>query len=641
MIAEDTLWAESSESQAGETLVDIATRRAQVQGTSPAFTYLADGVQETHRLSYSELDASAREIAAGLLSMAKPGDRVLLVYESGLDFVRAFFGALYAGLIAVPIPAPAASHMKATPQRVKAVVADCQAALLLGNASSHALLRSCGLDAFLEGDIPWIDTQQFTGGPKLMTVEPPAPETLAYLQYTSGSTSTPKGVMITHANLVRHLTRMRQGLEYDANSVSVSWMPHFHDYGLIEGILMPVFNGTPVYLMSAFAFLKLPITWLEAISTYRGTHTQGPNFAYRYCVRRIRPDQCGALDLSSLRASGNAAEPIHPTTSEEFYSKFAPFGLRWEALCPAYGLAEATLLVTTTPMDASPSVGRFDSEALSQGEVILLSDARSEGQSVSCCGRPLPATEVAIVDPDTKQRMSPGKVGEVWVRSEGVAAGYWGRPDESAQTFRAEIAGEAGRTYLRTGDLGFLHAGQLYITARAKDLIILHGLNHHPQDVEWTVQQAHPALRADHGAAFGIDVNGEERLAVVQELERAEYSSEELLQIVQAMVQSVADYHGATLHTIALIKRGSLPKTSSGKIQRHAARDSFLTGSLKSLLEWPAGQAVISSAKVISESIAPLGNMIKMHSHNSIGDERGERSARSRAPICRAGPSPI
>ncbi|HLV81779.1 MAG TPA: fatty acyl-AMP ligase, partial [Chthonomonadaceae bacterium] len=552
---------------AGRTIVEIAIRRAREQSGRPAYTFLS-GAEETACLSFAQLDLAAREIAAGLLEVAQPGDRALLVYEMGPDFVCAFYGCLYAGLIAVPIPAPEASRLQATPQRVRSVATDCAARLLLGNARTFELLRASGVDSGLDSGMEWRDTRRYAGQRALEAVHPPDPDALAYLQYTSGSTSTPKGVMLSHANLMEHLTAMKQALEYDAASVSVCWMPHFHDYGLIEGYLMPLFNGTPAYLLSAFAFLKRPVCWLEAISRYRGTHTQGPNFAFRYCARRVTPEQRAGLDLSCLRSAGLGAEPIHPATSDTFYVLFAPCGLRREAVRPAYGLAEATLMVTASPMEEPPQVTVFDAAALGRGAALPLPGAAGEGQAVAACGRPLPGTEVAIVDPTTCRRLEPGAVGEVWVCSAGVGQGYWGRPEESAQTFRAAIAGEPGSAYLRTGDLGFLHAGQLTITARLKDLIIIHGLNHHPPDIEWTAQQADPALRADHGAAFSVAVEGEERLVIVQELERGDYTDDALDDIYLRVLQAVADYHGIALHGLALVRRGAVPKTSSGKIQR-------------------------------------------------------------------------
>jgi len=571
-------------------LPEMATRHARAKGDSLAFAFLADGTEET-RLTFAELDASARSIAAGLLRSARPGDRAILVYEAGLDFVAALLGCMHAGLVAVPVPAPESSRLQASIPRIESVIRDCSPSLLLGNARTHGLLRASRGE--LQG-IPaqgWIDTCEFTGQSAAADFPPPDPDALAYLQYTSGSTTSPRGVMISHRNVVRHLAIMQEGLGYGPESVSVCWMPHFHDYGLIEGILLPLFNGTPSYLLSPFAFLKRPFSWLDTISRFRGTHTQAFNFAWRYCAKRVKPEQREQLDLSCLVSFGNGGEPIHPGTPEEFYQTFAAFGLKREALAPVFGLAEATLLVTAVPVTDAPVVTRLSAEALGRGEVVPFSGEKGGARSVVACGPPLPETEVVIVDPETLRRTEPNGVGEIWVSAPGVARGYWGRERESEETFRARIADENnGLTYLRTGDLGFIRDGQLHVSARRKDLIIVHGSNHYPQDIEWTVQQAHPLLRADNGAAFSIDVDGEEQLCVVQEIERGEISDDELSKIVEAVNQAIADRHGIRLHRFALIRRASIPKTTSGKIQRGACRLGLLAGSLKTVLDWPPSQ---------------------------------------------------
>lgn len=571
-----------------KTLVEIAAHHARVKGSSLAYTFLADGAAEAGSLTFALLDATARSCAGALLEVASPGDRALLVYEAGVDFVAAFCACLYAGLVAVPLPAPEASRLKAGLFRLESVAKDCDARLLLGTSRTHELLRDHRSAFSTLGNNFWIDTQQLSKKKDEKNLSPPELESLAYLQYTSGSTAVPKGVMVSHAGLVRHLACIQQALDYNERSVSVTWMPHFHDYGLIQGILLPLLNGTPTYMMSPFAFLKRPICWLDAISRYGGTHTEAANFAYRYCLRRIKPEQCGTLDLSSLRSAGNGGEPVHPQTSKEFFAAFASRGLREESLSPAYGLAEATLMVSTIPADQPAVVRRFDASALARGEVVLIQSAAPGGQEVVSCGFPLPHTDVAIVDLETSKRAGANRIGEIWVSSPGVALGYWRRQKESAEVFQACIAGETGKTYLRTGDLGFLHEGQLYITGRAKDLIIIHGLNYYPQDIEWIVQQVHPALRADNGAAFSILVDGEECLCVVQELERAAYSEAELDDILARLVEAAADSFGLLVHSAALIKRGSLLKTTSGKIQRNACRQAWLDGSLQAIRSWSA-----------------------------------------------------
>ncbi|MDB4893365.1 MAG: AMP-dependent synthetase and ligase, partial [Gemmatimonadetes bacterium] len=570
-----------------ETIVEIAARRAREEGDRLAYAFLADGELEG-QLTFAELDAAARAIAGGILAHAHAGDRALLVYEAGLDFVCALLGCMYAGVIAVPLPAPEASRVHTSMVRLDAVMKDCGARLLLGNPRTLDLMR--GSKENLEGfsSATWVDTQQLARLGTSAELSFPPIDSLAYLQYTSGSTTSPKGVMISHENIVGHLAGMQEGLGYDASTVSICWMPHFHDYGLIEGVLLPLFNGTPAYLMSPFAFLKRPASWLDAISRFGGTHTQAFNFAYRYCARRVTDAQREALDLSSLRSAGNGGEPIHPDTSEEFFRAFASRGLRREALAPVFGLAEATLLVSAVPVTEAPVVGRFNAKALGRGEVEPTSD-EGVAQSVVACGRLLPDTEVAIVEPQTRQRRQPHEVGEIWVNAPGVARGYWERQDDSSETFRARIAGEAdGPTYMRTGDLGFMHDGQLYISAREKDLIIVHGLNHYPQDIEWTVQQTDAVMRGDNGAAFSIDVDGEERLCIVQEVERGRYSDEALTEMMRKVKDAITEQHGIPLHGAVLIKRASLPKTTSGKIKRRACRQAFLDGALDSVYVWPA-----------------------------------------------------
>ncbi len=613
-----------------ETIVEIAARRACEEGGRLAYAFIADGEVEG-QLTFAELDASARTIARGILAAARPGDRALLVYEAGLDFVCALLGCMYAGVIAVPLPAPEASRVRNSMMRLEAVLKDCGATLLLGNSRTLGLMRDARADVVGLDAAQWLNTQAIGEAEgqasQLSDLLLPPLDSLAYLQYTSGSTTTPKGVMISHGNVVRHLAGMQQGLGYDASSVSVCWMPHFHDYGLIEGVLLPLFNGTPAYLMAPFAFLKRPASWLDAISRFGGTHTQAFNFAYRYCAKRVTSAHRAVIDLRSLRSAGNGGEPIHPETSEEFYRAFASCGLRREALAPVFGLAEATLLVSAVPVTEAPVVGRFSAPLLGRGEVERAGDHHM-AQSIVACGRLLPETDVAIVEPETRTRRRANEVGEIWVSAPGVAQGYWEREEESAETFRARIAGEGDdRTYMRTGDLGFMHDGQLYISAREKDLIIVHGLNHYPQDIEWTVQQCHPMMRGDNGAAFSIDVDGEERLCFVQEIERGHYSEEELTEVMRMVRDAIAEQHGVALHGAVLIKRASLPKTTSGKIKRRACRQAFLDGSLESVFLWSASRAAGTAERQVTSAkadalVAWMRSYAERHINSRLIDER-------------------
>jgi acyl-CoA synthetase (AMP-forming)/AMP-acid ligase II/alkylation response protein AidB-like acyl-CoA dehydrogenase len=608
--------------RSSSTLPELSALHAREDGARLAYTFLADGLVETDRLTFAELDASARTIAGHLLERVPPGDCVLLMYDAGLDFVRAFFGCLYAGVVAVPLPALEAGRMRSGGHRLDAVASDCNARLLLGSRRSLSLLRTAPETPTGIAEINCIDTGTWTTG-AAAAFHAPGMDALAYLQYTSGSTSTPRGVMIRHANLAQHLAGIQTALEYGPDSVSVCWMPHFHDYGLVEGVLAPVFNGTASYLMSPYTFLKRPATWLEAIGKYHGTHTQAFNYAYRYCARRIPPAQREGLDLSSLRSAGNGGEPIHPDTIEEFFAAFASCGLRRETMNPVFGLAEATLLVTAARDPERPRASRFDSAALARGCVKPAGETAGSRALISC-GRPLPETEILIVDPDTRRPVSQDETGEIWVASPGVAAGYLGRVDESEATFRARVDGETdGRTWLRTGDIGFMHDGQLHISSRLKDLVIVHGLNYYPQDIEWTAQSAHPLLRADNGAAFGIEADGEERLCIVQEIERPPDSVEALEAIIAGIREAVINEHGVVPYAVTLIHAGSIPKTTSGKIQRSACRKAFLEGSLKIVAGGPGGPAGNeSSAKRADELIAWLRDYAERHINSRLIDER-------------------
>jgi acyl-CoA synthetase (AMP-forming)/AMP-acid ligase II/alkylation response protein AidB-like acyl-CoA dehydrogenase len=615
--------------QSKQTLTDLLSRRSREDGARLAYAFLADGLMVTDRLMFADLEISARAIAGHLLQRVTPGDCVLLMYDAGLDFVSALFGCFYAGVVAVPLPALEASRMRSGSQRLEAVALDCNARLLLGNARSLSLLQTASQEPIGIDEASWMDTHELALVAQPAALPATAMDSIAYLQYTSGSTRSPRGVMISHANLIYQLGAMQKALGYGPDSVSVCWMPHFHDYGLVEAVLLPLFNGTPSYLMSPFTFLKRPAAWLEAIGRYRGTHTQAFNYAYRYCARRISPARRDGLDLRTLKSAGNGGEPIQRETIEEFYAAFASCGLRCQAMNPVFGLAEATLLVSATSALEDSISTCFDSSALARG--LAFPAAKTSGnQTVVACGRPLPGSEVKIVDPETCREIPLQQIGEIWVSSPGVAVGYLGRVEESEATFRARLDGEMnGRTYLRTGDIGFLHEGQLYVSSRLKDLIILRGLNHYPQDLEWTVQRAHPLLRVDNGAAFSIGVDGEEQLCVVQEIEHTPDSDVQLSAIIAAIKDAVFNEHGVTPYDVTLIRAGSIPKTTSGKIQRLACRSAFLDGTLKAvtiepatLAQPPADALLESSRPRADELIAWLRDYAQRHINSRLIDER-------------------
>jgi len=585
------------------TLVELLRGRANLTPEGHAYTFLADGRKASAPLTYGELDRQARAIAALLQQYQAKGERALLLFPQGLEVLAAFAGCLYAGVIAIPVPPPESGRLKRTLPRLRSIVRDAEASFALVTESILALIENVK-DEFPEfEDIRWIETEKVDLSLAEQWVDPAIDEhQLAYLQYTSGSTATPKGVMLSHFNLMHHARYLQQACGYDAQSVTTTWMPYFHDYGLVEGMTVPLYNGTPCYLMSPFAFIKRPVQWLKNISQYRVTHTQAPNFAYDLCLRRVKPKDFEDLDLSHWQAAGNAAEPINARVMAEFVETFAPVGFQWETFAPAYGLAEFTLLVSTSPKGTLPKIAFVEAVALERDKIIDADRDRETGvRVIAGCGQKVCDTKIAIVHPDSLTRCQPDEVGEVWVSDPSVAQGYWRREEESDRTFRAYTQDSQEGPFLRTGDLGFLKDGELYITGRIKDLIIIRGTNHYPQDIEWSVQNLHEALRSDYGAAFSIEDHGDEQLVVVQEIERrsGELDTE---QIIGDIRQEIAEQHEIVVHAIVLAKSGTVLKTASGKIQRRAIRQSFLEGTIEAYDAWSENSALVE--KLRSPSVA-------------------------------------
>lgn len=592
------------------TLIELLRWRAIHQRDQNAYTFLVDGKTEGMSLTYGELDRYARAIAARLQAANAYGERALLLYPTGLEVLCAFFGCLYAGVIAIPAPPPEASRLKRTLPRLQAIAKDADASLVLTTGKILDLVGEFRTQLPELHTMEWLPTEEIDLEAADTWQDPQVtPDVLAYLQYTSGSTSTPKGVMISHGNVVYHTAYLQRACEYNADSVTVSWMPYFHDYGLVEGLMAPLYNGTPCYVMSPVAFIKQPFHWLNAISRFKGTHTQAPNFAYDLCVRRIKPQQRAQLDLSHWRAAGNAAEPINPKVLESFTQTFAECGFRPQTFAPAYGLAEATLLVSSSPHDAVPVVAYLEAEALEKNRVVEVADSTGLVRTVAGCGRLVCETQVAIVNPETFIRCQPDEVGEIWVSDPCVAQGYWQREDATEQTFRARIADTGEGPFLRTGDLGFLKNGELFITGRIKDVVIIRGTNHYPQDIEWTVQQVSPALRPNEGAVFSVQVDGEEQLVIAQEVERHSLQDLDVDQLIENIREVVGLQHEIAAYGVVLLKRGSLLKTASGKIQRSACRQGFLDGTLDVVASWTAqkNQPQESTITSLSKPLASVG----------------------------------
>lgn len=570
------------------TLIELLVYRAQNQPEKIIYTFLKNGEIEEDKLTCQQLYLRARKIALSLQSLKVYGERALLLYQPGLDFITAFFGCLYAGVIAVPAYPPRRNQNLS---RLQAIVADAKPKAVL---TSSKLLKTIkfGFDVSLELDqLQWLATDELSTN---LSDEYQQTEinsnTLAFLQYTSGSTGMPKGVMVSHANLLHNLSLIHKCFGHNPQSKGVIWLPPYHDMGLIGGILQPLYGNFPVILMSPVDFLQKPIRWLKAISDYKATTSGGPNFAYDLCIKKIKPEQIASLNLSSWQVAFTGAEPIRAHTLEKFASIFETCGFQQEAFYPCYGMAENTLIVSGGLKSQPPIVRFFDGISLSQNRVLPVSTSSTDSQAIVGCGL---LNNIVIVNPESLTKCQDREIGEIWVSGASVAQGYWNKPLQTQETFNAYIVNkdinepqESLGPFLRTGDLGFIIDGELFITGRIKDVIIIRGQNHYPQDIELTVQKSHPALRLNCGAAFGVELNGEEKLVIIQEVERAYLRKLNVSQIIKNISQAVVAEHGLQVYATVLVKTGSIPKTSSGKIRRHACRHSFLNRELNVLGDW-------------------------------------------------------
>ncbi|MBW4677268.1 MAG: amino acid adenylation domain-containing protein [Desmonostoc geniculatum HA4340-LM1] len=558
------------------TIVDILRDRSFKMPHKQAFTFLEDGETQELTLTYHELDQRSRAVAAQLQAFGLSGERAILLYPPGLDYLIAFFGCLYAGVVAVPAYPP--RNQRKTP-RIQAITIDAQASVALTTTAMLRALQSIFTPNTKQGNFRWLTTDNITQGLEDSWQQPAINgDTLAFLQYTSGSTGTPKGVMLSHGNLLHNAAVTYQLMEHSSSSKFVSWLPVYHDMGLIGGILQPLYGAFPCILMSPASFLQRPYRWLQAISRYKGTTSGGPNFAYEQCVQRITQQQKETLDLSSWSVAFNGAEPVRRDTLEQFAASFAECGFQREAFYPCYGMAEATLIVSGGSKTAIPQIRTVNRSALSQNQIVEATIESQDIQSFVSCGKAIPIQQIVIVNPETLTRCSSNEVGEIWVSGPSVGQGYWNRTEETKETFHAYIKDTKEGPFLRTGDLGFLHNGEVFITGRAKDLIIIRGRNLYPQDIELTTERSHSSLRLGANAAFTVEVNNEERLVVVQELEfRAKPNFAE---VTSAIRQAITEEHEVQVYGVFLIKPGSISKTSSGKIQRRATRAQFQNGEL-------------------------------------------------------------
>ncbi|NQT38369.1 MAG: fatty acyl-AMP ligase [Planctomycetes bacterium] len=576
-------------------LVDLLHNRSLEMHDTQAFTFLADGVTEAESLTYGELDRRSRAIAFMLQRRHAAGERALLLYPPGLDFIAAFFGCLYAGVIAVPVFPPRPARRMRGLERCRAIARDADITIVLGTERFVEMIDEIIRQVPELAEARWLSTESVPPGDADYWRKPAVDhDRLALLQYTSGSTATPKGVMVSHGNLMHNLAYAHHCAENDAHSVSVSWLPVYHDMGLVNGVLLPVYGGYRSYLMAPAAFLQKPLRWLNAITRYGATNSGGPNFAYELCVRSVRRKERRQLDLSTWRVAYNGAEPIRWKTLKRFYEVFRENGFKWRHHYPVYGLAEATVLVSSGRQSYEPRAIRLDAAKLAVDVAVETRETGADSITVPSCGPFSCRTRIVIAHPDSCEPCGPGEVGEIWVRSPSVALGYWNRPEETRQTFHAYLAGSDEGPFLRTGDLGFLSRGELVVTGRIKELIIVRGRKHYPQDIEHSVEECHDAVRAGCVAAFSFDEDGGEELAVVAEVDRRQLRSGSVLDAILAAVrQTVTEQHGLQLKRAVLLRPGHIPKTSSGKLRRHACRKALRADGLKLIAQWVQAPRVV------------------------------------------------
>lgn len=570
------------------TLVDMLRWRAQREPDKRGFTFLTDGERDEYHLSFGQLDHRARAVAVRLQQTNLVGQRVLLLMPPGPDYLVAFFGCLYAPAVAVPVYPPPSFRNHRSSKRIMDIVASAQAQALITTESIASRVAPSMEHEPRMQPVHWLTVEQIDFSPVDAWQTPPiAPDGVAYLQYTSGVTGSPKGVMITHRNALHNLALIHEAFELSPQTRAVSWLPPYHDMGLIGGLLEPLYAGILSVLLSPWHFIQQPIRWLNAISSYRATISGGPNFAYEYVLRKTTPEQRRRLDLSGWELAFNGAEPIRASTLKRFSDALAPCGFRPHAFYPCYGLAEATLLVAGPQKGSGYQTRNAGPDRLPPHRTVVRSThdgpPQPRQQTLISCGSPRDGKNVIVVSPRTGTCCEPGRMGEVWVRGDSVAKGYWNLREETAETFENYLTDTGEGPFLRTGDLGFIEDGQLYVAGRLKEMLIIRGRNHYPQDIEHTAQQCHEALEPDCGAAFEVDVDGEHRLVLVQAVSRAHLPDLDVRRVKEDIVEALSSQHGLRAHAIVLVRPSAIPKTSSGKIQRSACRDQFLTGSMEEL----------------------------------------------------------
>lgn len=587
------------------TLVDLLRYRYQYQPNQVAYRFLKDGeIGDDSSITYQELDLKARAIATYLQSLNLSGSRIVLIYpyEAGLEFIVAFFACLYAGSIAVPCHPPLGRH----------AFSDLQ--MRLTSSGAEAVMTNKNLVNKVKAGLTlpehnyWIITDNISETIAKDWRQPDLkPDSLAFLQYTSGSTGVPKGVITTHECILSNQKMLKLSFCNTEKSIGVGWLPLFHDMGLIGNVIQALYVGGLSVLMSPIAFIQKPVRWLQAISRFQATTSGAPNFAYDLLCRHVTDEQRKDLDLSSWEVAFSGAEPIQVKTMERFFDLFSPCGFRQEAFYSCYGMAEAVLLITGGEKAKPPIIKYISETAIGKNQVITSDREKLGFYSLVGCGKTWLDGKIAIVDPQSLTRCQVNRVGEIWVAGSGLGLGYWNDSERTEATFQAYIKDTGEGPFLRTGDLGFLQDGELFVTGRLHDVMIFWGFNYYPQLLEETIESCHPALRRNCTAAFSVKIEDSDRLIIVQEVERTYRQSLNIEEIAEVIRWTLFDKHFVDVYAILLLKPGSIPKTSSGKIQRYACKNKFLDGSLETLAKWecPANQ-LMDMTSLLRRYLNPL-----------------------------------
>jgi len=566
-----------------EDMVSLLIRNAKKFEDKALYIFLDDGQNESLRLSYREVVTKSQAVGAELQKKGKKGDHILLLFPAGVEFVIALFACFIAGMVAIPAYPP---RRKKVDARFLSILHDASPTCIFATLQILQDLENIDLEGAMKDGINMLAFESISEEQANEWEDPNvSKDDIVLLQYTSGSTGTPKGIMVSHGNMIHNSECIKQSFGFDENMIVVNWLPNFHDMGLIGNLIQPAYVGGSVVTMTPIKFIQDPLNWLKSITKYKGTCSGAPNFAYDYCTDKISVDHSENLDLSSLKVLYNGSEPVRKHSIERFEKHFMDAGFKAKQFFPCYGMAETVLIISGGDYTADPVYFKADAKALESNKALDATEGEEE-RFLTACGFPWMGMSVTIINPETRQPSPINEIGEIWVKGGSVAQGYWNKPEETRNTFQAYIEGTDNGPWLRTGDLGFIHEGQLYVSGRLKDLIIIRGSNFFPNDIEHSVENCHEAIRKDSSAVFSTDIDGEEKLILLAEIERTHIQTLAENEVFEAIRTAVFAEHGIQPFAINLLRTGSTFKTSSGKIQRFAMKKAWLNNDLNAVAAW-------------------------------------------------------